>query len=233
MKLAENQRGSDTSQAEQESIFADSAGSRLRFYPRIGKRLLDVLLVLVGLAFAWPLFMLSAVAIRLDSRGPVFFRQIRVGQFGKTFRIWKFRSMRLHEGKGALQVTAADDPRITRVGHWLRKAKLDEIPQLLNVLWGEMSLVGPRPETPEYVFTYNVTQEKVLLVKPGVTGPATLTFVDEEKVLARAPDKEDFYLTTLMPRKLELDLAYCKDVRISEDLRLILRTLLRLIWRPE
>jgi lipopolysaccharide/colanic/teichoic acid biosynthesis glycosyltransferase len=198
----------------------------------MGKRLMDASFAAIGLAVTWPLFIISAIAIGLNSRGPIFFRQVRVGLHGKPFRIMKFRTMRERADENGPRVTAEGDPRITRVGKWLRKTKVDEIPQLLNVLRGDMSLVGPRPEIPEYVAAYSPAQRSVLLAKPGVTGPATLSFVDEEKLLAQSLEKEHFYLTTLMPIKLKLDLAYCGDIRLSEDLRLILHTLVRLILRP-
>jgi lipopolysaccharide/colanic/teichoic acid biosynthesis glycosyltransferase len=130
--------------------------------------------------------------------------------------------------QGGLKLTARGDPRITRVGTWLRKTKIDEVPQLLNVLRGEMSLVGPRPEVPEYVAAYNSDQRRVLELRPGLTGPASLAFIDEGKILAGSSDKVNFYTTTLMVRKLELDLAYCEKVGFLEDMRLILLTLGRL-----
>lgn len=197
----------------------------------MGKRLLDTVLAAVGLAVTWPLFIFSAVVIPLNTRGPILFRQVRVGRFGKPFRIFKFRTMRVYEGQNGPLVTAAGDHRITQVGKWLRKTKIDEIPQLLNVLRGDMSLVGPRPEIPEYVATYSGIQNEVLLVRPGVTGSAALAFVEEEMLLTQCPDKEHFYLTELMPRKLELDLAYCENIRFTEDVKLILRTAARLIQR--
>jgi lipopolysaccharide/colanic/teichoic acid biosynthesis glycosyltransferase len=128
-----------------------------------------------------------------------------------------------------LKLTASGDARITRVGRWLRKAKLDEIPQLLNVLRGEMSLVGPRPEVPEYVATYNPEQREVLKLKPGITGPASLTFIDEEKYLAGQPSKEDFYLNVVVARKVALDLSYCQTVTFWGDVRLIFGTIAALL----
>jgi lipopolysaccharide/colanic/teichoic acid biosynthesis glycosyltransferase len=201
-------------------------------YLRLGKRLLDLTVAISGLAITLPLFMLCAIAIPLSSRGPVFFRQVRVGRFGKSFEIFKFRSMVCdHAGP---RITAAGDPRITRLGKLLRKTKIDEIPQLINVLRGEMSIVGPRPEVPEYVATYNARQRRVLQVKPGITGPAAVRFVDEERLLAQASEQDNFYISRLLPYKLEMELAYCEDMNLWRDIRLITQTVMRLFFRqPE
>jgi len=195
------------------------------FYLRHLKRVMDFVVALAGLIVTFPLLLLCAVAIRLDSHGPVLFRQKRVGQYGKEFAILKLRTM-VHgaEAKGP-KLTAAHDPRITRVGKWLRRTKIDEIPQLLNVLKGEMSVVGPRPELPEYVLTYTEEQKRVFKLIPGITGPASLAFIDEEQLLAASGDAEAFYVGTVLRRKLELDLAYCERVSFLGDVRLILLTL--------
>jgi lipopolysaccharide/colanic/teichoic acid biosynthesis glycosyltransferase len=192
------------------------------FYQRAGKRWLDLALACTGLVLLSPLLVVVAAAVRLTSPGPAFFRQKRTGQFGAPFLIFKFRSMRGNStAKGAL-LTAAGDPRITSLGYWLRKSKVDELPQLLNVLAGHMSLVGPRPEVPEYTEKYTERQRMILLAKPGVTGPATNAHVNEEELLASQPDKEAFYLTTVLPAKLETDLTYCENIRFAEDVKLIL-----------
>jgi lipopolysaccharide/colanic/teichoic acid biosynthesis glycosyltransferase len=201
---------------------ASQSDATTTFYQRTGKRWFDVTLASVGLVLLSPLFAVVAVAVRVTSPGPVFFRQQRTGQFGKPFRIFKFRSMLGNSTtKGAL-LTAAGDPRITPLGHWLRKSKVDELPQLINVLVGDMSFVGPRPEVPEYTSKYTEAQQQVLLVKPGVTGPATNAHVNEEELLAGQPDKEAFYLTSVLPAKLDTDIAYCRNIRVTEDLKLIL-----------
>ena len=203
-------------------------GSHGTFYLRCMKRILDFVFALAGLILTFPILLICAVAIRLDSQGPVFFRQRRVGKHGRPFEIVKLRSMvDKGEGKG-LKLTASHDSRITRVGKWLRRTKIDEIPQLINVLKGEMSFVGTRPEVPEYVSAYTNEQRKVFRLKPGITGPASLAFIDEEQVLAARPDAEDFYLKTLLQRKLDLDLAYCESVSFLGDVRLILSTVRRL-----
>lgn len=199
------------------------------FYARYAKRVLDLLFAAGGLVVALPLLVICGVAIRLDSEGPVFFRQRRVGKDGRPFQIIKLRTMVDKADQGGLKLTARGDPRITRVGTWLRKLKLDELPQLISVLRGEMSLVGPRPEVPEYVALYDSHQRRVLAFRPGVTGPASLAFVDEERLLAGHPHKEDLYVKTLMLRKLDIDLAYCQRVSLLEDLRLIILTLQRLL----
>ena len=131
----------------------------------------------------------------------------------------------------AAPATAAGDPRITRLGKWLRKTKIDEIPQLINVLLGEMSVVGPRPEVPDYVAIYNARQRGVLRVKPGITGPAALRFVDEEDLLARASERNDFYVSRLLPHKLEIELAYCEEMDLWQDVRLIVLTVMRIFFR--
>lgn len=199
------------------------------FYVRHMKMALDFVVALVGLVLVSPLLAVCAVAVRLDSKGPVFFRQWRVGQNGKLFQLVKLRTMVDKAEQMGSKITASGDARMTRVGRWLRKTKIDEVPQLWNVVLGEMSLVGPRPEVPEYVALYDSYQRRVLAFRPGVTGPASLAFVDEERLLAGQTGKEDFYVKTLMPRKLDLDLAYCQRVSLLEDLRLIILTLQRLL----
>jgi len=198
---------------------------QLRFYERLGKRFVDLLASICGLIVVAPLFLAIAVAVKVTSRGPVFFRQVRVGQFEEPFRIFKFRSMSgSASGPGAL-LTASGDPRITIVGRWLRKSKLDELPQLINVLLGEMSLVGPRPEVPQYTAAYTDRQRQVLQARPGITGPAAIGHVREEELLAVQADKLGFYLQVLMPAKLEIDLKYCSAITFQGDVRLILATL--------
>jgi lipopolysaccharide/colanic/teichoic acid biosynthesis glycosyltransferase len=201
------------------------------FYSRIGKRWLDAAAALAGLIILFPLFLAAAIAIKLASRGPVFFRQVRIGQFGKPFRIFKFRSMKVANAVNESLLTAAGDPRINSVGRWLRKTKADEFPQLINVLLGEMSLVGPRPEVPRYAAAYSEKQRQVLLAKPGITGPAANDYVNEEELLAGQDDKDNFYITILLPAKLEMDLGYCKRVRFAEDLKIIFATFWNVFFR--
>jgi lipopolysaccharide/colanic/teichoic acid biosynthesis glycosyltransferase len=201
------------------------------FYSRIGKRWLDATGAFAGLIGLSPLFIATALAIKLTNRGPVFFRQVRVGRFCKPFRILKFRTMTTTgEGNGPL-LTAAGDSRITPLGRLLRKMKADELPQLINVLAGEMSLVGPRPEVPEFTAAYSGAQKKVFLVRPGITGPAANDYVHEEELLASKLDKESFYVSTILPAKLEMDLSYCENVRFFEDLKIIFATLANVFLR--
>src|SRR5215467_14124175 len=197
-------------------------GTKGTFYFRVGKRYFDAVIAFTALVLLTPLFLLTAIAIKFTSRGPVFFRQTRVGQLGRPFRIFKFRSMTgTSYGNGSL-LTAAGDPRITPLGRWLRRTKIDEFPQLINVVCGDMSLVGPRPEVSEYVALYTERQREVLRVKPGITGPAANDYIDEELLLAGQPDKEAFYVSTILPAKLEYDIAYSKRVRFRDDLLIIL-----------
>jgi lipopolysaccharide/colanic/teichoic acid biosynthesis glycosyltransferase len=204
---------------------------RQTFYPRFGKRVLDVAGSSVGLVLLAPVFLIIAVLVKATSRGPVFFRQIRAGQFDKTFRIFKFRSMSGRETGPGAQLTKAGDPRITPLGRLLRKSKADELPQLINVFLGQMSLVGPRPEVPEYVATYSHDQRRVLLAKPGITGLVAMNNVGEEELLAAQEDKHYFYQAVLLPAKLKLDLQYCEDIRLFEDLRILFGTFFKIFHR--
>jgi lipopolysaccharide/colanic/teichoic acid biosynthesis glycosyltransferase len=196
-------------------------------YRNKGKRLLDVVASGTGLILFSPLLLAAAIAIRLSSPGPVFFRQRRIGRHGRPFDMIKLRSMFAGADRMST-VTVSGDPRVTPVGRWLRRTKADEIPQLINVLRGEMSLVGPRPETPDHVAHYTPRQKQVLEVKPGLTGAATIALLDEERILAAQSNVEQFYLTTLLPQKLECELGYCTRVTLRSDLALIVRTIARL-----
>lgn len=193
------------------------------------KRALDLLFSLMGLFVLSPFLLFIMAVIKLSDGGPVFFRQVRVGQRGREFRIWKFRTMVVNAEKLGLSITRDGDPRITRIGRFLRKSKLDELPQLLNVLVGEMSLVGPRPEVPRYVEQYSAEQRRILELKPGITDLATLEFSHEEDLLKSRPDVERFYLEYCVPRKIELNRRYAADANILSDLRILLKTLL--FWR--
>lgn len=205
----------------------------MNIYLRIGKRGLDVIGSTFGLVILSPFFLLIAVLVKASSAGPVFFRQVRTGQFEKTFRIFKFRSMRVTAPDRSALLTAAGDPRVTPLGRLLRKSKLDELPQLINVFLGEMSLVGPRPEVPVYVAAYTPEQRRALQQKPGITGPAAIGHVREEELLAGQADKQAFYLAVLLPAKLVIDLDYCANISLGEDLRLIFLTLTSIFWKPE
>ena len=195
------------------------------------KRVLDVVFSVLLLLATSPLWLAAAAAIKLTSPGPVFFRQARSGQNGKEFRLLKFRSMVWEGGVGGPGLTQAGDRRVTRVGRLLRQWKLDELPQLLNVLRGEMSLVGPRPDLPRYMATLPPSHAAVLSLRPGVTGAASLTFRDEESVLGRVPanDLQRFYTAELLPQKAGMDLEYARRASFLSDLGIIFRTAFRVL----
>ncbi|MBS3967365.1 MAG: sugar transferase [Truepera sp.] len=195
------------------------------------KRLLDLTGAGLGLLVLSPVFAAIAALIKLDSPGPVFFRQERVGRHGQPFWIFKFRSMRTDAPSLGGQLTVGRDPRITRVGALLRQTKLDELPQLLNVLRGEMSLVGPRPEVPKYVALYTPEQRQVLAVRPGITDLASIEYRSESELLARAPDPEKVYVQEVMPHKLQLNLEYIRTQSLDRDLAIIFKTIRRVV-RP-
>ena len=196
------------------------------------KRFFDVLGAGFGLVLLAPLLVGIALWIKLDSRGPVFFRQQRVGRFGTPFHIHKFRSMRENAPLAGPQITIGADLRITRAGLFLRRTKLDELPQLLDVLAGTMSLVGPRPEVPRYVAMYPPeVRDKVLSVRPGITDPASIAYRDESTLLARAADPERAYIEQIMPAKLRYAVEYVDHMSLANDLRLIGATLRLLLSR--
>lgn len=192
------------------------------------KRVMDVCSALVGLIVLTPLFVLVGLAIALDGRdgggNSVFFGQERVGRHGASFRMWKFRTMVVGAERRGAQLTIGDDPRITRVGRWLRRFKVDELPQLFNVLRGEMSLVGPRPEVPRYVALYTDAQRAVLCLVPGITDPASIRYRDEAAELSRAADPERCYIEEIMPEKIRLNLEYVAHATPWTDLLVILST---------
>ncbi|MCZ8074969.1 MAG: sugar transferase [Paucibacter sp.] len=192
----------------------------------MAKRLFDVFCAGLGLLLLSPLWILVAIWIKVDSPGPVLFRQERVGRFGQPFFIHKFRSMRVDAPALGPQITVGDDPRITRSGRFLRASKIDELPQLWDVFRGAMSLVGPRPEVPRYVALYTPEQrELVLSVRPGITDPASLQFRHESEILARAADPEREYVEVILPAKLRIAGDYVRQASVWGDLRLILATL--------
>jgi lipopolysaccharide/colanic/teichoic acid biosynthesis glycosyltransferase len=199
----------------------------------MARRLLDLVLAALGLVLLWPLGLVVALAIKLDSPGPVFFRQERVGLKGRRFRIHKFRTMVDAEAaRSAALLTVAGDPRITRVGAWLRRYKVDELPQLVDVLRGAMSLVGPRPEVPRYVEHYPPALRQLLLaVRPGLTDPASLAYADENDQLARSVNPEQDYIDTILPAKLALSAQYLQRRTLSSDIGVLWATALRLARR--
>lgn len=191
------------------------------------KRLFDLFASGLGLLVLSPLFALIALLVRLSSPGPIFYRARRVGRGGREFTLYKFRSMVANADRQGPGITAAGDPRVTPIGHVLRRTKLDELPQLWNVLHGDMSLVGPRPEDPRYVALYTPEQRRVLDVRPGITSLASIEYRNEEAIL-RGPDWEQRYIREVMPAKLAIDLRYVQQATLLTDLLIILRTLLAL-----
>lgn len=189
------------------------------------KRLLDLMAALIGLAILLPFFLVISLCIKFTSPGPIFFRQLRVGQFGRPFRIFKFRTMVVDAERLGAQVSTGDDPRITRIGKFLRKFKVDELPQLINVVIGEMSLVGPRPEVPRYVEVFREDYRDILAVRPGITDFASLAFKNENELLKGIPNPEEKYLTEILPVKIGYYRKYLKEQSLATDLKLIVKTL--------
>ncbi len=210
-------------------LIKQPAEDRSSFSGRI-KRAFDVVFSIGILIVLSPVFLGLALIIKLTSRGPVFYKATRSGQNGETFKLYKFRSMVVDADKSGPGITTAGDARITRIGRILRKTKLDELPQFINVLKGEMSLVGPRPEDPRYVALYTPEQRTVLSVRPGITSPASVYYRDEESMLT-GDDWEQQYVEEIMPAKLSIDLDYARKGDITEDVVIIWRTFL-LMWQP-
>lgn len=188
------------------------------------KRLFDIVASGLGLTVLSPLFLIIAIWIKLDSKGSVFYRQVRVGRYNKDFRIFKFRSMRVGSDKGSLVTIGGRDPRVTRSGYWIRKFKLDELPQLINVFIGDMSLVGPRPEVRHYVDYWTPEQMHVLDVRPGITDPASIKFRNENELMEKAEDPEKYYIKVIMQEKIKLYLEYVEKHSFRYDLGLIFKT---------
>lgn len=190
------------------------------------KRLFDFCASASGLIILSPILILVAVLIRLDSHGSIFFRQERVGQFGRIFKIHKFRTMVVDAEARGMQITVGADPRVTRVGAFLRRYKLDELPQLIDVLVGDMSLVGPRPEVPRYVACYpQAVKELVLSVRPGITDRASIEFKDENEILGRATDPHQAYVNEVLPIKLGYYAEYVRNRSLLGDIRIIISTI--------
>lgn len=193
------------------------------------KRVFDIVASLAGLIVLLPILIIVAICIKLESKGPVFFKQKRVGKNKKIFEIYKFRTMVIDAEKLGKQITVGNDSRITRVGKFIRKCKLDEFPQLINVVKGEMSLVGPRPEVPRYVDLYDKYQEQILLVQPGITDYASIEFRNENDILGNSINAEKTYIEEIMPAKIELNMKYIRNISLIEDLKLIINTIIAII----
>ncbi len=196
-------------------------------FNKFAKRAFDMVCSGLGIIVLSPVLFIIALRIKKESDGPVFFKQIRVGEKGKEFEILKFRTMVVNAEKLGRQITVGNDSRITKIGGFLRKYKLDELPQLFNVFKGEMSLVGPRPEVPKYVAMYSREQRKVLDVKPGITDLASIRYRDENELLGTSEDPDNMYINTIMPDKLALNLEYIKKSNVFFDVYIILNTIVK------
>lgn len=193
------------------------------------KRLFDLMITIPMLLLVSPFFLIIALLIKLGSKGPVFYMQTRVGLNSRDFKIFKFRTMQMNADKAGLLTVGGRDPRVTPIGYFLRKYKLDELPQLLNVLFGSMSLVGPRPEVRKYVDLYNVEQQKVLSVKPGITDYASIEYSEENELLAKSNDPERTYIDEIMPAKLLLNQKYIAEKSLTTDIKIIWLTFKKII----
>jgi len=189
------------------------------------KRLFDISFSFIGLIVLIPVFIVISIAVTLDSKGGIFYRQIRVGRNNRDFTLLKFRSMHLGSDSGGLLTVSEDDSRITKTGLFLRKYKLDELPQLLNILKGDMSFVGPRPEVRKYVDLYDERQKQVLTVRPGLTDYASLEYINENEILSKYNNAEKAYIEKVMPAKLQLNLKYIAEKSLVTDLKIIVKTL--------
>ncbi|MFR4982326.1 MAG: sugar transferase [Clostridium neonatale] len=201
----------------------------MNIFNRVIKRIFDIVASGLGIIVLSPILLIIALIIKKESDGPVFFKQIRVGEKGRNFEILKYRTMVVDAEKMGRQITVGNDNRITKIGGFLRKYKLDELPQLINVFKGDMSLVGPRPEVPRYVEMYNEEQRKVLDVKPGITDLASIRYRDENELLGTAEDPDDMYINTIMPDKLALNLEYINKSNVFFDVYIILKTIVKCI----
>ena len=193
------------------------------------KRLFDIICSLVGIIFLFPVFLIIVLAIVINSGFPIFYFQTRVGKNNRDFKLFKFRTMRTDADKKGLLTVGGRDPRVTPVGYYLRKFKLDELPQLFNVLFGSMSLVGPRPEVRKYVEMYNEEQKRVLEVKPGITDYASLEYINENELLAKSENPEQTYIQEIMPAKLKLNMRYIEETGLLTDLTIITRTVQKIV----
>ena len=194
----------------------------------MAKRLFDIVSSGIGLLCLAPVFVVMAIWIKLDSRGPVFYRQTRVGRYGRDFRIFKFRSMRVGSDKGRQITVGERDPRITRFGYFIRRYKIDELPQLINVFLGDMSVVGPRPEVRKYVDLYSEEQRKVFQVRPGITDLASIKYRNENELLSQVDDPDTYYIDVIMPDKLTINLEYIRHQSFMGDIKIIFNTLFKI-----
>ena len=189
------------------------------------KRFFDLILSFIGLLIIVPILFLITILIKISSSGPVFYKQVRVGKNNKDFKIFKFRTMHLNADKKGLLTVGGRDPRVTSIGYYLRKFKLDELPQLINVFKGDMSFVGPRPEVRQFVNLYSEIQMKVLNVKPGITDLASIEFRNENEILSKEEDPNQYYIDNIMPKKLEINLKYINQRNLLKDFVVIIKTI--------
>jgi lipopolysaccharide/colanic/teichoic acid biosynthesis glycosyltransferase len=193
------------------------------------KRFFDVIFSGLGLVILSPLFVIISIWIKIDSKGPVFYKQMRVGRNNVDFKLFKFRSMRIGADKGSLITIGGRDSRVTRSGYYIRKYKLDELPQLINVFFGDMSLVGPRPEVRRYVDYYSPEQMKVLSVRPGITDYASLEYIDENIILEKSTNPDETYINEILPAKIELNMRYINHRTVGEYFKVIFLTVFKII----
>ena len=193
------------------------------------KRIFDICFSLIGLILLLPIFLFISILIIIDSKGGVFYKQVRVGKDEIDFKLFKFRSMRTDSDKKGLLTVGGRDSRITRMGYYIRKYKIDELPQLINVFLGDMSLVGPRPEVRRYTDLYNDEQKKVLSVKPGITDYASIEYSNENELLGKADNPERVYIDEIMPAKLKLNLRYIQEQGLLTDVKIIIKTILKIL----
>ena len=193
------------------------------------KRLFDIVFSFLGLVFLSPILLLIVVLMLVTSKGPVIYKQVRVGRNNKDFKIFKFRTMHVNADKLGLLSVGDKDPRITQIGYYLRKFKLDELPQLANVLRGDMSFVGPRPEVRKYVNFYNQEQMQVFKVRPGITDLASIEFRNESELLSNQEDPDSYYINVIMPKKLQINLDYLKERTLIKDIGVIVKTFFAII----
>lgn len=203
------------------------------FYTKYGKRIFDVTASIIGLIVLLPLFIIIAILIKLNDKGPIFYKQKRMGQNFKPFELLKFRTMVVNADKIGPAVTKDGDPRITKIGKFLRKTKLDELPQLWNVIRGDMSIVGPRPEVEKYIQYYENDYKEILKVRPGITDYATIKFRNEEEILSKYDDTESAYIKYVLPEKIKLYKTYIKEISFFTDLKIIFWTLWRIVSKND
>lgn len=197
----------------------------------MSKRIFDIIFSIIGLVIFLPILLIIAILIKLDSKGPVFFVQARVGKQNKDFNIYKFRTMRIESDKKGLLTLGNNDSRITKIGYFLRRYKIDEFPQLINILKGDMSFVGPRPELRYYVNFYNEDDMKIFQVRPGITGLASLKYRNEVELLKAAENPEEFFIKTIIPDKLKFNKEYIKKSNLFFDFKLIWLTIIKVITK--